>query len=54
MYNKLMQIGFPIQDLSSRQITNLYNLIRIVDESQKWWLEVEVFNLEANIEANIE
>ena len=46
---KLRQIGVPIQNSSSRRITNLFNLSWIVDESQKWWFEVKVFDLQANI-----
>ena len=52
--NKFRWSGVPIWDSSSKLIANLCNLSRIVDKSKNWWHEVEVFDLEANIKANIE
>ena len=51
---KYRQNGVLLQDLSWRQIANLCNLSQIVGKAKKWWFEGKVFDLEANMEVNIE
>ena len=44
---KFWRSGVPIRDSSSRRITNLCNLSRILDEAKKWLFKAKVFDLEA-------
>ena len=52
--SKFQRSGVSLRDSSSKRISKLWCLSLIVGEAKKWWFEVKVFNLEANIKANIE